>query len=262
MSRPWLVSWPAGPARPARPTLLCLPQAGAGCGQFRPWQDALGPEVSVVGVQLPGRENRFTDPPARSVGEVVGAVVAEIAGDPAGPLASGLPLVVFGNSFGGLLGYEVARALGGRHGRWPDALVVAACRPPGMWTGAGRGLVEGEEELERLLAGRGLGEDDLDEDSRELALEVLRHDARLSLTYIHDDGAGGALCPVEAWGGEADETVTPGQLAGWRDHAAAGFHRRLFPGGHHFCLERPGAVLPLLRELLREPARTPERSPR
>ncbi|MFC4061508.1 thioesterase II family protein [Planomonospora corallina] len=252
MSRPWLVSWPPpSGAAPPRPTLLCLPQAGAGCGQFRSWQDALGPEVSVVGVQLPGRENRFTDPPARTVEEVVGAVVAELAG----VAGSGVPLVVFGNSFGGLLGYEITRALGGRYGRAPDALVVAACRPPGMWTGAGRGLTEGEDELARLLAARGLGDDDLDEDSRELALEVLRHDARLSLTYTHDAAAGGAPCPVEAWGGRDDGTVTPEQLAGWREHAAAGFRRRLFPGGHYFCLERPGAVLPLLRERLREATR-------
>ncbi|MFC7648964.1 thioesterase II family protein [Streptosporangium lutulentum] len=106
----------------------------------------------------------------------------------------------------------------------------------------------------RLLAARGLGEDDLDEDSRELALEVLRHDARLSLTYTHDD-VGQALCPVEAWGGETDETVTPEQLTGWRDHAGAGFRRRLFPGGHYFCLEYPGAVLPLLRARFRDAAR-------
>lgn len=249
MSRPWLVSW--RPAPYTRPTLLCLPQAGAGCGQFRPWQDALGTEVSVVGVQLPGRENRFTDPPARSVEEVVGAVVAELAA----ALPPGLPLVVFGNSFGGLLGYEIARALGRRHGHWPDALVVAACRPPGMWSGAGRGLVESEEELARLLAARGLGEDELDEDSRELALEILRQDARLSLTYTHDGG--GVPCPVEAWGGEADETVTPDQLGGWRDHADGGFRRRLFPGGHYFSLERPGAILPLLRALLLDTARVP-----
>ncbi|MFC7648963.1 thioesterase II family protein [Streptosporangium lutulentum] len=136
MSRPWLVSWLPEPY--TRPTLLCLPQAGAGCGQFRPWQDALGTEVSVVGVQLPGRENRFTDPPAHSVGEVVDAVVAELAG----ALTPGLPLVVFGNSFGGLLGYEITRRLGYHHDRWPDALVVAACRPPACGQ-RGRGLVEG-----------------------------------------------------------------------------------------------------------------------
>ncbi|WP_283138050.1 thioesterase II family protein [Rhizohabitans arisaemae] len=242
MKARWLVSWRPEPY--GRPVVLCLPQAGAGCGWFRSWQHRLGDRLSVIGVQLPGRENRWADPPPESVEAVVEAVTGELVD----AMPPGHPFLVFGNSFGGLIGYEITRSLGLRYGRWPLAFVVAACRPPDSWAGAGRGLVEGEEELAGLLDARGLGADDLDEDSREIALEILRQDARLSLDY-ELRGEPALPCPVEAWGGETDETVTAAQLDGWAGYAAGGFRRRRFPGGHHFAVEHAEALLPLLAGL-------------
>jgi surfactin synthase thioesterase subunit len=250
MTGPWLLTWPAAPGfRPGdRPVLVCVPPAGAGCGQFRAWQDALGDAIVVAGVQLPGRETRWADPPPADIAEVVGAVTAELAG-----LAPpGTPVVIFGHSFGGLLGYEIARALGRGPG-WPRALVVAACRPPHLWLGAGRGLSDDDDELARLLAGRQLSRDDVDDDSREFLLEVLRLDARLSLTYT-DGGRHPVGCRLEAWGGRDDATVRPGHVAGWRGYAGAGFRQRLFAGGHYFCLESPDAALAALRRLAGAPA--------
>jgi hypothetical protein len=54
----WLLSW--NPPRTARTLLVCLPHAGSGAYQYRPWQESLGPEVALLAVQLPGW---FTSPP-------------------------------------------------------------------------------------------------------------------------------------------------------------------------------------------------------
>jgi surfactin synthase thioesterase subunit len=83
-------------------------------------------------------------------------------------------LLVFGQSFGGLLGYEVVRRLGEHHGRWPVALVVAACRSPEQWVGTAPGLAEDDLDLTELLDARRLGPVDLDEESRELLLDAFR----------------------------------------------------------------------------------------
>src|SRR5688500_2256798 len=131
MAGTWLTSWTPEPF--SRPVLLCLPQAGAGCGQFRPWQRHLGTDLSVVGVQLPGREARWADPEPSDVEEVVAGVTRELVA----ALPPNQPIVIYGHSFGGLLGYEITRRLGTAYGRWPNTLVVAACRPPHMWVGAG-----------------------------------------------------------------------------------------------------------------------------
>jgi surfactin synthase thioesterase subunit len=158
------------------------------------------------------------------------------------------PVVVFGHSFGALLGYLTARLLRTRWDAWPRALVVAACRPPREWVGAGRGLADDEAELTALLDARGLDPDDLDEDSRELMLEVLRRDVRLSLSFTEPDEPT-VGCELQSWGGTADTTVLPEHVEGWRTYAAAGFRVRMFDGGHYANLAEPERSLALLREL-------------
>lgn len=219
------MSWlqPFGPVG-ERPVLVCLPPAGSGCGVFRSWQEELT-DVSVVGVQLPGRENRFLDPPPESfavaVTEIVSAIVALVP--------SGLPIVLFGHSFGGLLGYEVARALPVTHP--PAAVVVAASRPPHQSGSAAGSMGKGadKEVSSALLAGK-----ELDDDVRELILEVLDQDAALSASYVDPDGAW-TPCPLHAWGGAADDVVTAAHVEGWQRYSAT-FQVRQFAGGHDFCL--------------------------
>jgi surfactin synthase thioesterase subunit len=238
----WLVSWHPQPA--TRPVLLCFPPAGAGCGQFATWQRALGDDVSVIGVQLPGRETRWADPDASTMDEAVAELVTELLD----LLPARHPVVVFGHSFGALLGYLTVRLLRARWDAWPRALVVSACRPPRAWVGAGRGLVDDEAELTALLDARGLEPDDLDEDSRDLMLDVLRRDARLSLSFTEPvEPAVG--CALESWGGKADTTVSPEHVEGWQSYAGAEFRSRLFDGGHYFSLAEPDRPLALLREL-------------
>ncbi len=223
----WLVPFaPVG----ERPVLVCLPQAGSGCGVFRSWQEGHD-DVTVVGVQLPGRENRFTDPPP----DTFDAAVAEIVAALTAAVPAGLPMVLFGHSFGGLLGYEVARALPNP----PDALVVAASRPPHL---SGRaegsiGALDGFAAVANLVAG-----EELDDDLRELVLDVLRQDAELSATYADPAGAP-VPCALHAWGGAADEVVTAEHVGGWAAYAGRTFHTRQFAGGHDFCLRAPEAAV-------------------
>ena len=224
----WLV--PFAPIA-VRPVLVCLPQAGSGCGAFRAWQ-ALHPDLTVVGVQLPGRENRYKDPSpatfADAVAEIVSALVAAVP--------ARLPIVLFGHSLGGVLGYEVARALPETH--TPRALVVAAAQPPhvsGRMAGS-RGAAGWLEMFTDQLSAK-----ELDDDVRELVLGILARDAEMSGTY-EDPGGAPVPCPLHAWGGETDDVVTAEHVAGWAGYTEVIFHSRQFAGGHDFCLESPEAA--------------------
>ncbi|MFP1625581.1 thioesterase II family protein [Streptomyces sp. 5K101] len=241
----WISTWPSGPGDADLPALLCLPPAGAGCQQFRAWTPALAGTAQVYGVQLPGRENRWREPMPETFGEAVEAIAAELR-----PIAAGRRLVVFGHSFGGLLGYEVARRV------TPAALVVSACRAPGHWDGAGRGIVDDDEELDKLFDTAGMDPAFLDEDTRSLMVEMLRKDAQLSLSYTHVPGDRLPV-PVHAWGADGDETVTAQELAGWAAITTAGFHVHRVTGGHHAVLRRPETVLEHLAALLREDVAAP-----
>jgi surfactin synthase thioesterase subunit len=238
----WLAPWHSGEGADA--ALLCLPPAGSGCGQYAGWQPALGASIAAAGVQLPGREQRFAEVMPATVDDAVAAVASDVIEW----LPAGLPLVIYGQSFGGLLAYELCRFLDRVHGRRPAALVVAACRAPHHWVGAGRGLVEDSTQLERLLDLRGLG-DDLDPDSRDLMLEVLRADARLSLTYT-DPGGAPVPCPLHVWGGDRDSVVTAEQLDHWAAYAGGPFTRRQFPGGHYLSADAGPLLIEALRGML------------
>ncbi|SEP52667.1 AMP-binding protein [Amycolatopsis saalfeldensis] len=237
----WLVAWHPKPAQ--RPTLLCLAHGGAGCGRYRSWQDRLGDGVSVVGVQLPGRENRWREEHPSTMAEAAEAVAAEVA-ELIEPTA---PLVVFGESFGGLLGYEVTRRLGER-GRPPAALVIAASDPPHTWAG-NSGRYGSDDVIRKLLDNSSAEVKELDQDAREYTLGIMRKDGALASTFVLPaetrlDSA------VHAWGGDTDQLVSSASLDEWSSYTTKEFDRRQFDGGHMFGTELAGTTLPLLAKLL------------
>ncbi|MFF7300007.1 alpha/beta fold hydrolase [Streptomyces sp. NPDC008265] len=235
----WISTWTSDPADGDLPVLLCLPPAGAGCQQFRAWQPEVDGIAQVYGVQLPGRENRWREPMPDTFDEAVEAIADELAAT-----VADRPVIVFGHSFGGLLGYEVSRRTA------PRALVVSGCRAPGHWDGAGRGIVDDGEELDKLFDTAGLDPALLDEDTRALMVGMLRKDAQLSLSYTHKPGVRLDV-PVHAWGADGDETVSAADLDGWAAVTTAGFARHTTTGGHHAVLRRPRPVLDHLTTLLR-----------
>lgn len=236
----WLSTWPTSPEESALPALLCLPPAGAGCQQFRSWRSALAGVAQLYGVQLPGRENRWREPMPDTFDEAVDAVADELIRT----VAAERTLVVFGHSFGGLLGYELARRV------TPKALVVSGCRAPSHWDGAGRGIIDDNDELDKLFDTADLDPAILDEDTRALMVAMLRKDAYLSLSYTHTPSPRLDV-PVHAWGSDGDETVTADELDDWFAVTTSTFHRHRTAGGHHAVLRRPEPVLEQLAGLLR-----------
>jgi surfactin synthase thioesterase subunit len=229
----WLVSWSGKPQ--GRPTLLCVPPSGSGCGRFRAWQTVLGDAVAVVGVQLPGREERLGEPLPSSLDEVVTAVTEE-ALELADP---DQPLVVFGESFGGLIAYELTRRLAER-GRGPVAMVLAACEPPHLRRDA--------EDLV-AFARQGLAGRDLDDDTTELVIELVRKDGALVEGY-RVPAQPGVDSEVHVWGGESDDLVSAAKLDEWARFLGREVARRQFAGGHMFAMHHAVEIPRLLAEIV------------
>ena len=85
----------------ARITLFCLPFGGGGSSIYSSWHELFPPEIEVCPIRLPGRERRIDEPAAISV-----KTIAQVLAD-----RIDLPFALYGHSMGGLLGFEVLRAL-------------------------------------------------------------------------------------------------------------------------------------------------------
>lgn len=223
--------------------LFCLPHAGAGAATYRHWQTAIGTDVEVVPVELPGRGARFSEPLVTSATENVTAL--------AGPLLerASKPFALFGHSMGALLAYELAHELV-RLGRPPVHLVVSGYAAPQLPPRPDSGKVHtltDDQLVQHLKALQGTAGEVLDHpELLELLLPVIRADYQLCETHRFTERAPLPV-PVTVLGGTEDPNGDDASLRGWEELTAAGFRVATFSGGHFFLHEHHDQVIDIVR---------------
>ncbi|MDP9864552.1 MULTISPECIES: thioesterase II family protein [Streptosporangium] len=228
--------------------LFCLPYAGAGAGVFHPWPAALAPDVEVVGVQLPGRENRIVEPPEIDLAELADAVADAVTAD-------SRPYALYGHSLGARLAFEVTRRLDRADAPLPVRLYVGAARAPHLHASAdtfdGLSRVSDDELVTRVVAGGGVPEAVAAEpELLELLLPTLRADFAWLDDYVYQPGPALPV-PITAFAGTLDRAVSMEQVAAWEQHTAAGFALHRLDGGHFFLQDRLADLTTLLSADLR-----------
>jgi medium-chain acyl-[acyl-carrier-protein] hydrolase len=213
-----------------RVRLIVFPYAGGSAGAFRPWRDRLPGWISVQLIQLPGRENRFNEPPISKWDEITNSIAD------AGMLLDGPPVVLFGHSMGSILAFEVARELRRRHDRSPAALIVSGrCAPqldsrmPPLAHLDGRDLVNRLTELYGGIPTEALADPEL----VELMAHLLKADLQVVEDYRYVPQPPLA-CPIAAYGGTRDPLVTSVELCAWSEQTRSGFRSELYPGDHFY----------------------------
>ncbi|HET9898351.1 MAG TPA: alpha/beta fold hydrolase [Streptosporangiaceae bacterium] len=240
--------------RPCAPELFCLPHAGAGASVYWEWLPLLAPEVDVVPIQLPGRESRYKEPPRRSASDITAELIEPLA-DRAGPDFS-----LFGHSMGGLLAYEVTRAMTAK-GRPPRHLFVSGVRAPQL--GPPRRiahLLPDPELLEVMEELAGTSPEVLAHPELvRLLLPVLRADFAVCETYLHSHDTP-LRVPITVLGGLSDPSVSVSEMRAWRDLTSAGFEAEFYSGGHFYLNTLREEVIGALLARLGPPGNLTERS--
>lgn len=216
--------------------LVCFPHSGGTPAIFREWTPGLAPDVEVWGVTLPGRAARFGEPFAREWGPLVARLAEDVLAEVPPPV------VLFGHSLGGLIAYEVARAMA-RAGEPPAHLIVSARGVPTV--PYRHTLPPGDRELMEAVDRIYGGVPDAVLRSPEMMRHfapVLRADLELAIAYVHRPGPP-LPCPITAIGGVDDPNVTVDDLRGWAAYTSAGFDWRRFPGGHFYLRTARDEVL-------------------
>ncbi|WP_067456465.1 thioesterase II family protein [Actinomadura macra] len=233
------------PAPDARVRLVCFPHAGGSASGYYTMSARLAPDVEVLAVQYPGRQDRRREPPVTDIADLAGRVFEALAQEP-----PDRPLALFGHSMGATVAYEVARLLAHRSGVRPHTLFVSGrrapsrVRPENVHAGDDDGVLA---ELERLSGtdARLLRDPEL----RELILPVVRADYTAIERYRRRPGPEPG-CPIVVLVGDADPLTTIDEARAWAGHSEAPVHVRVFAGGHFYIEDHLDAVVEVLAERL------------
>ncbi|SDK64923.1 Surfactin synthase thioesterase subunit [Nonomuraea maritima] len=219
--------------------MFCLPYAGGGAAAYNGLLRELAgrTDLTVVPVQLPGRENRITEPPAFTIGEIADEVAP----------ATGRPYALYGHSMGARIAFEVARELRRRGLPGPALLYVAGAHPPDRRVPLATTVdLPDDSFVDQLIRRAGaLPELRSVPELRELMMPVLRSDFAWIRNYAYVPEPP-LDCPIVACTGLEDAEVGPAQALGWARHTTAGFHLRTLRGGHLFVKDDPAETAALI----------------
>jgi medium-chain acyl-[acyl-carrier-protein] hydrolase len=230
--------------------LLCFHHAGAGAYSFRAWSRMLRPDVELLAAQLPGRENRYSEPLLYSADAVLDELISCLD-DSLGPR-----YVIFGHSLGALLAYRFANRVR-KTGELPQPLrlfLSSACVPGrNEHDGsprAGSQLLSDEALIKKITTLAGTPVEILNDAALlDVFLPVLRADfavlsqANCATEKILD-------IPFTLLGGSTDPTVRPEDIDCWKRLSSRASETHILQGGHFYLQRSQAALLQIINAVL------------
>lgn len=241
-SSPWLVN--LGARDGAKIRLICAHHAGGSSRYFEAWPDALPPHVEAIGVNLPGRGSRRSEPLVRDLDTVVASIVSDLE------KYLDRPFAMFGDSIGALVCFEVIRALRRQGKPLPVRLFASGMVAPHIvWWNPEVPMHKMTDEalFQGLVRDAGmLDEKSLaDADLRDVMIPVVRADLEIAETYVHQPESPLAV-PITALRGDQDILLSPDQLEGWSRHTSLSFEHLTMPGNHFYSRSNRAKLLDLI----------------
>lgn len=222
----WIVRY--RPNAQARLRLFCFPYAGGRASLFRSWVDALPAEIDLCGIQLPGREDRLSEPAYTRLAPLLQTLAEAIA-----PYLD-RPFAFYGHSMGALISFELARQLRRSSDRHPAHLYLAAYRAPQLPNPNIKIYHLPPEVFKVVLRADGIPETLLQNDElMQIMLPTLRADYELCDTYEYREEPP-LTCPMALFGGLDDVRVRQSDLQAWQQHTSAPQSLLMLPGSHLF----------------------------
>jgi len=232
-----------GAASDPQARLFCFPFAGGSAAVFAGWGEKLSPAIEVWAAQPRGRGMRFSEPPHRSVPEMVQDYLHVLRAH------LDLPFAIYGHSLGGLLALELTRHLWAEGLPLPSHLFIGASAPPAVGLIHPRIAHLPDEGFVTAVQQRysGIPESVLNEpELMEIFLPALKADFS---AYEAFDRARviQVPCPITAFAGGSDAVIAPGMMQEWRRHTEASFDLHIVPGDHFFLAASGDLVLSAIR---------------
>ncbi|WP_143306475.1 type I polyketide synthase [Chitinophaga vietnamensis] len=218
--------------------IFCFHDAGGSSNLFFPLAEFVDKDTELVCIDLPGRANS----PHKKIYEHINDLITDML-----PVMAPLfdkPFLFIGHSMGALVAFELTRALRRNNMPQPIKLItssmpaVSRYRMPDAYTALD------EMELAKLFPYLDKSRM-LDDDSRQMFLEVLSNDLRLMKTYqyTNDDPLDIDIIAIY---GLMDDRVNEENAAPWSEETTKSFRLVSRPGGHQLTDENLVFLVPLI----------------
>lgn len=226
-----------------KPTaLICLPFAGAGAAFFRKWRPLVPAGLTLVPVQLPGREERYFDKPhtdaATAMDEACPWVIEQL-----GRLGGDADRVaLFGHSLGAELAYELTRRLT-EQGIEVSRLFVSGAPSPSDRQVERVSDLDDAGFLDGLRRVAGYEHPAMNHpEMLEVMMPFLRADSVMHENY-RSSYTQRLDVPITALRGRDDQLVSAAEAAQWADETDAGFRSLDIDGNHMYLTDHAEALL-------------------
>lgn len=228
--------------------LFVFPYAGGGAYQYRTWPEGLEPNVEVIGVQMPGREDRVHEAPMANLDAALDPVVADMTS-----VLDDRPFAVFGHSLGALLCMEAVQRISETSTRTPEHVFVSGCRAPQIIHRGRIPISELDDAglIDHLRRLGGTPDEVLENpDVAAYLLRLVRADYTLFDNYEYR-ARPPLERPITVFGGDEDPSTTAESLNAWAGLTNASTTIHTVPGGHFFVHSARRALLSVIANVLR-----------
>jgi surfactin synthase thioesterase subunit len=224
----------------AKATLIWLAHSGGSAAFFQELSSLLPDSIECLAVEYPGRGRRFREALVSDFATIVEETASALAA-----LPRKNPIILFGHSLGGRVGFEVCRRLRAIGSQiQPTLLVVSACDPPHVERVLPLLCRLPDDQLVNALlelnGGTSMGE--VERELLLVNLKLIRSDLTLGETHRF------TLPPVSnqnlaVYAGRQDTVVRHDTLPRWQELSSVPVTFSSFEGGHFYMLQSSAEFL-------------------
>lgn len=225
--------------------LICFHDAGGNASLFSDWEDQMSTAVDLKIFEMPGRGQKLNQKPFETIQEFTDALVPHIEA------ISEVPFAFFGHSMGGLLAFELTRALRKKGARLPSRLIVSSTPQLASYDRSRVDHRMSDEEMVQLYPH--LHEDNVtDGELRQMLKQIMRNDLLLLSNYSYREEPPLEVPVVGIYGSE-DPGVNHANMSRWQMETSEGSYIIQREGGHHYIHQDREFVLDLIQKELLSP---------
>ncbi len=219
--------------------LVCFPFAGGAASTFRFWKDYTPENIELFAAQLPGREFRRKEQCLTHIDDVVKHLLPEIK------TLADKPLVFFGYSMGGLVAYELVKAMYQAGLKTPVKMIFAGRGEPIAVVQEKKIYHFSDADFIRHIASFGGTPDTVLNETNimQYFLPILKADFQVLDTY-ETQPPFILNCPIHAYVGNRDTMVSVERVECWRHYTNAEFSMEVEQGGHFFMNDQRERFVP------------------